>query len=151
VFVRKKSEKKFDPTSVTSAITRTLDCLTLLLIDQIYLPKHIRKGPTRGRAHRAYRGLLIAVPTVVEESEGDGGQVATMAGIAARQVRRLIADGQSEDDDPRGGARRAMGAVNALDCGDGRGIAGATMTTTMGGPGNDDVKAVGRFARAGRQ
>jgi hypothetical protein len=86
-----------------------------------------------------------------EASKGDGGQVATLAGIAARQVRPLIADGQSKDNDLRGGDRHAMGAVNALDCGDGRGIAGATMTTTMGGPGNDDVEAVGRFARAGRQ
>jgi hypothetical protein len=34
---------------------------------------------------------------------------------------------------------------------DGRGIAGVTTTTTMGGPGNDDIKAVGRFARAGRR
>jgi hypothetical protein len=105
----------------------------------------------RGRAHRAYRGLLIAVPTVVEASEGDSGRVATLAGIAARRVRRLVANGRSEDDDPRGGARRATGAVNALDCGNGRGIAGAMTTTTMGGPGDDDVKAVGRFARAGRQ
>jgi hypothetical protein len=52
---------------------------------------------------------------------------------------------------PGGGARRAKGAVNDLDCGDGRGIAGATTTTTMGGPGDDDVEAVGRFARAGRR
>ena len=43
-----------------------------------------------------------------------------------------------------------MGAVKTLDCIDGRGIAGATMTTTMWGPGDDDVEAVG-FARAGRQ
>jgi hypothetical protein len=43
------------------------------------------------------------------------------------------------------------GAVNALDCGDGRGITGATTTTTMGGHGNDDVEAVGRFARVGRR
>ncbi len=105
----------------------------------------------RGRAHRAYRGLLIAVPTVVEASKGDGGQVDTLARIAARQVRRLVADGQSKDDDPQGGARRATVAVNSLDCGNGRGIAGATMTTTVGGPSNDDVKAVGRFARAGRR
>ncbi len=86
-----------------------------------------------------------------EAREGDGGQVATLAGIAARQVRHLIADGQSEDDNPRGGNRRATGAVNALDCGDERGIAGTTTTTSMGGPGNNDIKAVGRFARAGRQ
>jgi hypothetical protein len=26
-----------------------------------------------------------------------------------------------------------------------------TTTTTMGGPGNDDIEAVGRFARAGRR
>jgi hypothetical protein len=51
---------------------------------------------------------------------------------------------------PGGGDRRATGAVNALDCGDGRGIAGAMTTTTMGGPGNDNVEAVGRFARAGK-
>jgi hypothetical protein len=56
-----------------------------------------------------------------------------------------------EDDDPGGGDRRVMGAVNALDCGDGRGIFGATTTRTMGGPGDDDVKVVGRFARARRQ
>ena len=85
-----------------------------------------------------------------EASEGDGGRVATLAGIGARRVRRLVADGRSEDDDPRGGDRPATGAVNALDCGDGRGIAGATTTTTMGGPGDDDVEVVGRFARAGR-
>ncbi len=87
-----------------------------------------------------------------EASEGDGGRVTTLAGIAARGVRRLVADGRSEDDDPRGGDCHVMGAVNALDCFDGRGIAGATMrtTTTMGVPGNDDVEAVGRFARAGR-
>jgi hypothetical protein len=73
-----------------------------------------------------------------------------LAGITARQVRHLVADGRSEDYDPRGGDRCATGAVNALDCGDGRGIAGAT-TTTMGGPGDDDVKVVGRFTRAGRR
>ncbi len=43
------------------------------------------------------------------------------------------------------------GAVNALDCGNRRGIAGATTTMTMGGPGDDDVEAVGRFVRAGRR
>jgi hypothetical protein len=43
-----------------------------------------------------------------------------------------------------------MKAVNALDCGDRRGIAGAMMTTMMGGPGNVDVEAVNRFSRAGR-
>ncbi len=74
-----------------------------------------------------------------------------LAGIAARQVQRLVADGRSEDNDPRGGDRHATGAVNALDCGDGRGIAGATTTTMMGVPGDDDVEAVGRFARAGRR
>ncbi len=51
-----------------------------------------------------------------EASEGDGGQVATLAGIAARQVQRLVANGRSKDDDPWGGDRRATGVVNALDC-----------------------------------
>ena len=49
-----------------------------------------------------------------------------------------------------GGDRRATGAVNVLDCGDGRGITGVTTTTMMGGLGDVDVKAVDRFARAGR-
>ena len=40
-------------------------------------------------------------------------------GIATRRARRLVANGQSEDNDPRGGDRRAMGAVDALDCGEG--------------------------------
>ncbi len=83
-------------------------------------------------------------------SKGDGGRVATLAGIAASRVQHLVTDGRSEDDDPRGGDRRVTGAVNALDCGDGRGIAGATTTTMMGGPGDNDVEAVGRFARARR-
>ncbi len=87
-----------------------------------------------------------------EASKGDGGRVAMLARIAARQVQRLVADGQSEDNDPQGGDRHATGAVNALDCGNRRGIAGATTrTTTMGGPNNNNVKAVGRFASAGRQ
>jgi hypothetical protein len=111
-----------------------------------------------------WRMMAMAKPTLLppfpqtnegsspgEASEGDGGQVAMLAGIAARQVRRLVADGQSEDDNPRGGDRHATGAVNTLDCGDGRGIASTTTTTTMGGPGNNDIEAVGRFMRAGRR
>ncbi len=86
-----------------------------------------------------------------EASEGDGKQVATLASITAKRVQRLVANGRSEDNDPRGGDHCATGVVNALDCGDGRGIAGATTMTTMGGPGDNDVKAVGRFARAGRR
>jgi hypothetical protein len=49
-----------------------------------------------------------------------------------------------------GGDRRATGAADALDSSEGRGIAGATMTTPTGEPGHDDVEAVGRFRRAGR-
>ena len=52
---------KFDRTSVTSAITLHLRTKRLLPLSK-YLPKHVRKGSTRGRAHHAYRGLLIAVP-----------------------------------------------------------------------------------------
>ena len=50
-----------------------------------------------------------------------------------------------------GGDRRATGAVNALDCDNGRGIAGATMTRTMGGPDNKDFEVVDRFTRAEMQ
>jgi len=50
-----------------------------------------------------------------------------------------------------GDDRRTTGAADALDSGEGRGMAGATTTTPMGGPGDDDVEAVGRFRRAGRR
>jgi hypothetical protein len=59
----------------------------------------------------------------------DVGLIAGDLGIAARRARRLFANGQSEDDDPWGGDRRAMGAVDALECGEGGGIAGTTRTT----------------------
>jgi hypothetical protein len=56
----------------TSLIPRVLHQLLLsiygkkkLLPLTKYLPKHVRKGSTRGRVHHAYRGLLITVPTVV--------------------------------------------------------------------------------------
>jgi hypothetical protein len=81
-------------------------------------------------------------------------QARVMAGESPRWpgLRRGEYDIPSPTADPRttipGGATRA---VNALDCSNGRGIAGTMMTTTMGGPGDDDVKAVGRFVRAGRQ
>jgi hypothetical protein len=42
------------------------------------------------------------VPTVVEASKGDGGRVAMLAGIAARRVQRLVADGRFKDDNPQG-------------------------------------------------
>jgi hypothetical protein len=50
-----------------------------------------------------------------------------------------------------GDACRATGAADAHDSGEGRGIADATTTTPMGGPGEDDVEAVGKFRRAGRR
>ncbi len=50
-----------------------------------------------------------------------------------------------------GDDRRVTGAADALDSGEGRGITGATTATPMRGPGDDNVKAVGRFRRAGRQ
>ena len=50
-----------------------------------------------------------------------------------------------------GDDRRATGAADALDSGEGRSIAGATTTTPMGGPDDDDVEVVGRFRRAGRR
>ena len=49
------------------------------------------------------------------------------------------------------GDRRATGAVVTLDSGEGRGSAGATTTTPMGGPGDDNIEAVDRFRRAGRR
>jgi len=50
-----------------------------------------------------------------------------------------------------GDNHHAKGAANALDSSEGRGIAGATTTTPMGGSGDDDVEADGRFRRAGRR
>ena len=45
-------------------------------------------------------------------------------GIAARQARRLVADGRSKDNDPLGADHRATGVIE-------RGIAGVTTTMTM--------------------
>jgi hypothetical protein len=77
-----------------------------------------------------------------------------MTATGGKTKRRDDGDARHDNGDPRswgGGDCRATGAVNALDCGDGRGIAGVTTTTTtMGGPGNVNVEAVDRFARAGR-
>jgi hypothetical protein len=64
LLVHTKSEEKNDRTRVTTAITLNLRTKRLLPLTK-YLPKHVAKGSTRGRAHRAYRGLLIAVPTVI--------------------------------------------------------------------------------------
>jgi hypothetical protein len=49
----------------------------------------------------------------------------------ARTTDIIVANGQSKETYPRGGSHCATGVVNTLDCGDGRGIARATMTTTM--------------------
>ncbi len=51
-------------------------------------------------------------------------------GIAARQGQRLIADGQSKDDNPQGGDGRTTERVDTLNCSNGRGVA-SVMTTTM--------------------
>jgi len=50
-----------------------------------------------------------------------------------------------------GDNRRTTGAADALDSGEGRGIAGATTMMPMGGPGANNVEAIGRFRRAGRR
>jgi hypothetical protein len=42
----------------------------------------------------------------------------------------VVANSQSEDANSQGGIHCSMGAVNALNCGNGRGIAGKTTTTT---------------------
>jgi hypothetical protein len=60
-YTKKVTTSKFDRMSVTSAITLNLRTKRLLPLTK-YLPKHVRKGSTRGRAHRAYHGLVIAVP-----------------------------------------------------------------------------------------
>jgi hypothetical protein len=48
----------------------------------------------------------------------------------ARTTDVIVANGRSKDANPQGGIRRAIGAVNAINYGNGRGIAGATMMTT---------------------
>jgi hypothetical protein len=60
-----KSDQKLDCTSVTSAISCQLPTNPLTK----YLPKHVRKGSTRGQAHGVHRRTFIAVPSV----ESDGG------------------------------------------------------------------------------
>ncbi len=48
----------------------------------------------------------------------------------ARTTVIIVADSQSKDANPQGGNHRAMGVVNALNCGGGREIIGATMMAT---------------------
>ena len=50
-----------------------------------------------------------------------------------------------------GGNYHVTGAVNALDCGYGRGRTTGSVATMIGGPSNNNIKVVGRFAKAGRQ
>jgi hypothetical protein len=58
--------------------------------------------------------------------------IAGNLGIVARRARRrLVANGQSEDDDPLGADHCATGRVDALYCGEGRGIAGVTAAMMM--------------------
>ena len=76
----------------------------------------------RGRGGRRRRRISV-------QQRWTKGPIAGDIGIAARRARRLVANSQSEDDDPRGGDRRAMGAVDALDCSERGRI--AVMTRTM--------------------
>jgi hypothetical protein len=73
--------------------------------------------------------------------------------VSVRTINTTDGNAASRDSEMVGwgGDRRATGAADALDSGEGRGIAGVTTTTPMGGPGDDDVEAVGRFRRAGRR
>ena len=66
----------------------------------------------------------------------------TMDGNAASRDSKMV--GWWDD-------RRAIGVVDALDSGEGRGMASPMATMLMGGPGADNVEVVNRFRRAGRR
>ncbi len=96
------------------------------------------------------------VDTTTRHDDGDGGQDNGKGqngdgrhddGKGQNGDGQHDSNARHEDGDPR---LWDGGAVNALDCDDGRGIAGVTTATTMGGPGDVDVEAIGRFTKAGR-
>ena len=132
-----------NPILITHAILHRLSCSHLLL--------GVRRIRNLNDAARATLAPLLGDDDAAVDRDGDVDDVTRPVSVMTVNTT----DGNAASHDSKmvgwGGDRRATGAADALDSGGGRGIAGATMTTPMGGPGDDDVEAVGRFRRAGRR
>ena len=132
-----------NPILITHAISHHLSCSHLLL------GVH-RIGDLNDTA-KAALALLLGDNDAAVDCDGDVDNVTRPVSVMA--INTTDGNAASRNSEMVGGGddRRATGAADALDSGEGRGIAGATTTTPMGGPGDDDVEAVGRFRRAGRR
>ena len=141
--MRSHGVQKIRYSYITHAISYHLSCSHLLL-------GVCRIGDLNEAARAALAPLLGDDDTAVDR-DGDVDDVTRPVSVTAINTT----DGNAASRDSKmvgwGDDRRATGAADALDSGEGRGIAGATTTTPMGGPGDDDVEAVGRFRRAGRR
>jgi hypothetical protein len=132
-----------NPILITHAISHHLSCSHLLL--------GVRRIGDLNDAARAALAPLLGDNDAAVDRDGDVDDVTRPVSVTTINTTDGNAASRDSEMVGWGDDRRATGAVDALDSGEGRGIAGATTTTPMGGPGADDVEAVGRFRRAGRR
>ena len=132
-----------NPILITHAILHRLSCSHLLL--------GVRRIGDLNDAARATLAPLLGDDDAAVDCDSDADDVTRLVSVMTVNTT----DGNAASRDSKmvgwGGDRCATGAADTLDSGGGRGIAGATTTTPMGGPGDDDDEAVGRFRRAGRR
>jgi hypothetical protein len=111
----------------------------------------VRRIGDLNKAYRATLAPLLGDDDAAVDRDGDIDDVTRPVSVMTVNTT----DGNAASRDSKmvgwGGDRCATGAADALDSSGGRGIAGATTTTPIEGPGDDDDEAVGRFRRAGRQ
>jgi len=131
------------PILITHAISHRLSRSHLLL--------GVRRIGDLNNAAKAALAPLLGDDDAAVDCDGNVEDVTRPVSVTAINTT----DGNAASRDSKmvgwGDDRRVTGAADALDSGEGRGIAGATTTTLMGGPGADDVEASGRFRRAERR
>ncbi len=134
------------------------DATNLILITHAILHRlsrsHLLLGVRRigdlNDAARAALAPLLGDDDAAVDLDGDVDNVTRLVSVTTINTTDRNAAPHDSEMVGWGDDRRTTGAADALDSGEGRGIAGETTTTPMGGLGDDDVKAVGRFRRAGR-
>jgi hypothetical protein len=137
------SDKATNPILITHAILHRLS--------RSHLLHGVRRIGDLNNAARAALAPILGDNDAVVDRDGDVDDVTQPVSVTT--INTMDGNAASLDSEMVGwgGDRRATGAAEPLDSGEGRGIADATTMTPMGGPGDDDVKAVGRFRRAGRR
>jgi len=125
------------------AILHRLSCSHLLL--------GVRRIGDLNNAARAALAPLLGDDDAAVDRDGDVDDVTRPVSVTTINMTDGNAASRDSEMVGWGDDRRATGAANALDSGEGRGIAGGMTTMPMGGPGDDNVEAVGRFRRAGRR